>query len=295
MMTIIWIFLGLIIFFGLLDLFIQSVYRYPKRPHRTTPAELRIPFQEVRFPTQNNRQLYGWWIPAQKKTAPPLHTLLLVHGWGRNVERMLGYIQKLHPKNYNLLVFDLRNHGSSDPDKFPNLLKFSEDVRAAVDFVLKKDSVDPNSLGIIGLSIGGAAAIHAAAFDERIKYIVTVGALAHPVDVMRIEFQKKHIPYFPFVWLFFKYLQFRIGINFNRIAPVNNIHKAKARILLIHGDQDVTVPVDQGEKLKKAGNPQTTQLWIIPGKGHSDCHQHPEFWTRVEAFLLHGAPLQNSN
>jgi len=289
-MTIFWLLLAFIFIIGLLDLFIQYVYRYPIKPHQTTPADKGIPFQEVRFATKNNCQLYGWWIPAHQETTQARPTLLLVHGWGRNVERMLGHVQELHSRGYNLLVFDLRNHGSSDPDKFPNLLKFSEDIRAAVDFVLSQSGVNPEQLGVLGLSIGGAAAIHAAAFDPRIKYIVTVGALAHPVDVMKLEFQKKHIPYFPLVWLFFKYLQFRIGINFNRIAPVNNIRNASAGIFLIHGDEDIIVPVEQGAKLLKAGKHPTTQLWVVPGKGHSDCHRHPEFWTRVESFLPPGLP-----
>lgn len=284
-MTIIWILLGLVIFFGLLDLFTRHIYKYPKTQHQTTPAKYGIPFDEVRFPTKNNCRLYGWWIPAQHELSDPVPTLILVHGWGRNVERMLTYIQKLHSMNYNLLVFDLRNHGSSDPDKYPNLLKFSEDIRAAVDFVVKQDSVEPGLIGVIGLSIGGAAAIHAAAFDQRIKSVVTVGAFAHPVSVMKLEFQKKHIPYFPLIWLFFKYLQVRIGVNFDRIAPVNNIRKVKANILLIHGVEDVTVPLEQGEKLQKAGNPETTQLWVMPDKGHSNCHHHPDFWKRVEAVL----------
>ena len=289
-MIIIWILLGLVIFFCLLDLFIKYVYRYPKKTHQTTPAESDIPFKEIRFPTKNNCQLYGWWIPAQNTSSNPVSTLILVHGWGRNLERMMTYIQKLHSKHYNLLVFDLRNHGSSDPDKYPNLLKFSEDIRAAVDFVVTQDSVEPGLIGVLGLSIGGAAAIHAAAFDQRIKSIITIGALAHPVDVMKLEFQKWHIPYFPLVWLFFKYLQFKIGINFEHIAPVNNIKNTKAKILLIHGDQDTVVPIEQGEKLENAGNPETTRLWVIPGKGHSDCHYHQEFWQKVESFLQETIP-----
>ncbi len=290
-MTVIWILLGLIIFGGLLDLFFKHLYRYPKTPHQTTPAEFGIPFKEIRFPTQNNCQLYGWWIPAQTESSGPAPTLILVHGWGRNVERMRTYIQNLHPKDYNLLVFDLRNHGSSDPDKYPNLLKFSEDIRAAVDFVVKQDSVVPGMIGVIGLSIGGAAAIHAASLDQRINSVVTVGAPAHPIDVMRLEFQKRHIPYFPLVWLFFKYLQFKIGVNFDSIAPVNNIRNAKAKILLIHGNQDVVVPIEQGKKLQNAGNPDTTHLWVIPEKGHSDCHYHPEFWKKVDSFLSETIPV----
>jgi len=98
-LIIIWTLLGLIILFGLLELFIKHVYRYPKKPHQTTPAELEIPFDEIRFPTKNNCQLYGWWIPAQNESSNLAPTLILVHGWGRNVERMMTYIQKLHPKN----------------------------------------------------------------------------------------------------------------------------------------------------------------------------------------------------
>jgi len=289
-LIIIWTLLGLIILFGLLELFIKHVYRYPKKPHQTTPAELEIPFDEIRFPTKNNCQLYGWWIPAQNESSNLAPTLILVHGWGRNVERMMTYIQKLHPKNYNFLVFDLRNHGSSDPDKYPNLLKFSEDIRSAVNFIVKQDSVKPGLIGVIGLSIGGAAAIHAAALDHRINTVVSIGALAHPVDVMRLEFQKRHVPYFPLVWLFFKYLQFKIGINFEHIAPVNNIRNAKAKILLIHGNQDVVVPIEQVKKLQYAGNSKMTHLWVIPDKGHSDCHHHPEFWKKVESFLTETIP-----
>jgi len=293
-MIVVWTLLGLIIIISSLDLFIEYVYRYPKKPHQSTPAESGIPFEEVRFPTENRCQLYGWWIPAENKLSNSTRTLILVHGWGRNLERMRDYIQNLHHRNYNLLVFDLRNHGSSDPDNYPNLLKFSEDIRAAVNFVSRQYPGKPGPIGVLGLSIGGSAAIHAAAFEPRIRTVITVGAFAHPVDVMRLEFQKQHIPYYPLVWLFFKYLQFRLGINFNRIAPENNIRNAVANILLIHGDQDATVPVDQGKRLQQAGNPEKTSLWIVPDKGHSDCNQHPEFWKKVGSFLSETIPARRS-
>ena len=49
-------------------------------------------------------------------------------------------------------------------------------------------------------------------------------------------------------------MKLRFGIDFNRIAPVNNIHNAEADILLIHGDKDVTIPLAQGQALEKFGN-----------------------------------------
>lgn len=293
-MTVVWVFASLIALLGLMDLWVRLVYRYPRRPHTTTPAAFGIPFSEVRFATRHNRQLYGWWIPAQEPASHPAPILILVHGWGRNVERTLPYVRQLHRMGYDLLAVDLRNHGSSDPDRYPNLLMFSEDIRAAVDFVVRRASGEPRPIGVIGLSVGGGAAIHAAAHDDRISNVVTIGALAHPVDVMRPEFEKRHVPYFPVVWLTLEYLQFRIGARFDRFAPVNVIGTTGARILLIHGEDDIVVPIEQARKLATAGNPATIRLWTIPGRGHSDCHDEPDFWHRIDAFLREVVPSRRA-
>jgi dipeptidyl aminopeptidase/acylaminoacyl peptidase len=98
------------------------------------------------------------------------------------------------------------------------------------------------------------------------------------------EFKKRKIPYFPFVWFIFKYMEFRIGLKFNEIAPAKNIIKSNASIFLIHGVDDVTVPIVQADELYNAGNPDKVKLWKIEGKGHSDCNHHPEFWDKVLSF-----------
>jgi pimeloyl-ACP methyl ester carboxylesterase len=293
-MTAVWVVAGIIVVVGLMDLWVRLVYHYPRRPHTTTPAAFGIPFSEVRFPTRRNRHLYGWWIPAPQEASDPLPTLILVHGWGRNVERTMPYVQHLHRLGYDLLAFDARNHGSSDPDRYPNLLMFSEDIRAAVDVVVQCTAGTPGPIGVVGLSVGGGAAIHAAAHDHRITSVVTVGAMAHPVDVMRPEFQKRHVPYFPVVWLTLEYLQLRIGARFDRFAPGNVIEKARARMLLVHGEADVVVPVEQARKLLQAGNPETVRLWTIPGWGHSDCHEEPDFWQQIDAFVREDVPSRRA-
>lgn len=284
-MLLIWVLLALIILLGLLHLWIKKTYQYHKKKHRSTPASIGIEFQEILFPTKNDRQLYGWWVPNQHKRTAIDPTLILVHGWGRNVERMMPYIQELHPKGYNLLALDLRNHGSSDQNGYPTILAFAQDISAAVDFIEGQIPAEQRKIGVIGLSVGGASAIYAASIDNRIKAIVTVGSPAHPANVMRSEFQKKHIPYFPLIWLFLKYLQLKAGVKFDKIAPVNNIQNIKESIFLIHGHYDKVIPIEQGKRLRDAGNPETVQFWEVPDKGHSDCHYHPEFWKKLESFL----------
>ncbi len=63
----------------------------------------------------------------------------------------------------------------------------------------------------------------------------------------------------------------------------------------MHGEQDATVLIEQAEKLKQAGNPERVVLWRMAGKGHSDCHLHPEFWQRVDLFLRQALLVQANN
>ncbi len=279
-MTFLWTLLALGLAVLGLDRLVESMYRYPRRSHDVTPQADGIPFQELSIPAAQGGHLYAWWIPG----APNAPTLVLVHGWARNLGRMRPYIRALHSMGYNLLAFDARNHGSSSPLKRPTVATFAEDVLSAVEFVLGGGQTDSPSLGVVGLSVGGGAAIDAAGWDPRIQSVVTVGAISHPVAVMRHEFRKRHVPGFVARFLL-AYMRLRFGLDFDRIAPMNNIGQAEAHIFLIHGEKDETIPLEQAQALAAAGREGKVQLWIVPGKGHSDCHTHPQFWEKVQAFL----------
>ncbi len=262
--------------------FTLKMYALKPNKHSDTPEKLGLTFEEVHFPTENHKTLYGWWIPAahDSKQAP---TLILVHGWSRNLGRMLRYIQHLHPLNYNLLAFDARHHGSSDKDDHASMYKFGRDVKAAVQYTLSRD-IDTDRIGVLGLSIGGAGSTYAAAIEPAIKAVVTVGAPAHPVDVMQYEFKKHHIPAF-LRWLILKQIELKIGVKYEEFAPVNNIARSDASFLIIHGEDDVVVLPSQGEKIDAAARPGQCEYWLISGRGHSNCHHESGFWERVDKFF----------
>lgn len=277
-----WIlFVLLLLFFGFRFL-TNRLYELKLTPHEETPEKFNIQFEEVRFPTRNQRSLYGWWIPAESlpESAP---TLILVHGWSRNLGRMLRYIQHLHPMNYNLLAFDARHHGSSDRDGHSSMYKFGQDIQAAVEYACSRE-VDSDKIGVIGLSIGGAGSVYAAALDSCIKAVVTVGAPAHPVDVMKRQFKQYRLPTV-FAWVLLKQIQHTIGISYEEFAPVVNIAKSNASFLIIHGDDDQVVLPSQGEKLCAAAKEGQSDCWSIPEFGHSNCHHHADFWPRVDQFF----------
>lgn len=288
------IYLGLILLLLAITVFfifhkLKAFYYLQPVPHKKTPAALGLSFQEVHFPTQNNRRLYGWWVPAatEKTSGEPRPTIILLHGWGVNLESMLPYIEHLQPAGFNLLAFDTRHHGSSDQDEFSSLLKFAEDTQAALDYVLQREEVDPERLALLGFSFGAGAAIYVAAHDERVKATVAIGSFVHPVEMMRRDFKRKHVPYFPLVPLLFKYYQKKIGLTFDELAPINNIPHLKGRLFLIHGQEDRVVPLAQARRLQETV--QRTKVdsvvWLVPGKGHFDLTTHPEFWPKIITFF----------
>ena len=281
MNTIIFLSLVFIAIIVVIPFILVKAFKNPVRPHEQTPcSEGQSPCQELWIPTKNKKKLYGWWLKGEK--GKPV--LILVHGWGRNASKMMPYIKHLHPLGYHLLIFDSRNHGKSDQDGYSSMVKFAEDIQAVIDFAEQQFTLE-HGLGLIGLSIGGAASVYAASKDSRVNAVVTVGAFANPEDVMKTRFLSKHIPYFPFIWLLFKFIEFRIKASFKKIAPENNIHRASADFLIIHGSKDDVVPPQHAVRLAKAARPKQAKLWMIEGKGHSNCHFEKGFWDTLHHFF----------
>jgi pimeloyl-ACP methyl ester carboxylesterase len=259
-------------------------WRNPIVPPRRTPASIGVAFDEVRFPTDHGRTLHGWWVPAGDGAPRPV--VVLVHGWGRNAERMLPYVPMLHGLGFHLLAFDARHHGLSDADGHASMLKFSQDVRAAVDFAAVHAEVDPSRIAVLGLSVGGSAAIHAAAYDDRIRAVVTAGAFADPRDAM-VTLGRWSWVFRPGLPLAFRFIEWRIGARLAAIAPEAVISRAAARVLIVHGEDDHIVPVDHARRLHRGGG--KSELLLMAGRGHSDIHVDRGFSERLAAFL--GAAL----
>ncbi len=74
-----------------------------------------------------------------------------------------------------------------------------------------------------------------------------------------------------------------------RASPVHNAEKVKARVLLVHGDEDRRAPIEHAERLRKAleksGNP---PAWLVePREGHGfyDEAARERMYARVLAFV----------
>ncbi len=267
------------------------------KPRRHLPTEMPtdhgLPFVAVTFSSQGV-PLQGWFIPANDNSAPS-STIILAHGWSRNAARMLPIARLLHEAGFGVLLYDARGHGASGDDGPMTLLKFAEDLIAAVEYLKGRSDLDTTRLGVVGHSMGGSGAIGAASTEPRVRALVSSSAFADPVALTRDFMRALHIPRWPFLWLVCRFIERWLGTPITDIAPQNRIGQITVPVLLIHGDSDRFIPPSNMETLYARAHQEDVQSWLVPGRRHSDVILDPDYGSRVTAFLReHLSPGQES-
>lgn len=255
---------------GLLVVVFNALIRWslraPKVVEQSTPGTTGLNYSETHISTANEKQLFAWFIPAPGLGASP--ALAVLHGWGGNAETMLPLVAPLHCAGYALLLFDARSHGRSDLDTFSSMPRFAEDIEHAIGWLKCQPGVDPKRVGVVGHSVGAAAAMLAASRRDDLAAVVSIAAFAHPETVMRRLLTTWRVPYIPFGWYVLRYIQHVIGFRFDDIAPLNTIGRIRCPVLLVHGTEDATVPVEEAQALHARCN-RAGRLLLVKGSHDS--------------------------
>lgn len=213
----------------------------------TRPGDVGLSAESVRLPGARGLNLFAWYVPARRKGAAP--AVVLLHGWGGNASSLLPAARALHDAGYAVLLPESRNHGRSDRDSHSSLPRFAEDLECALDWLSKQPGVDAGRLAAVGHSVGGAAVLLAASRRSDLRAVVSVSAFAHPEQVMRRWLAARRIPYLPLGWLVNRYVERVIGERFDAIAPAATLCRVRCPVLLVHGRDDTTVPVEDARRL----------------------------------------------
>jgi dienelactone hydrolase len=120
--------------------------------------------------------------PAGDRRAP---AVVLLHGFtGYHIEDHRLFVQMarcLADAGFAVLRFDFYGSGDSDGD-FEECTVLTEvaDAVAALDWVSEQKRVDPDRIGVLGLSLGGCVAALLAGQDPRVKAAVFWNAVTLP-------------------------------------------------------------------------------------------------------------------
>src|SRR3990172_9141657 len=89
------------------------------------------------------------------------------------------YIEAMTKAGYAVLILDYRGWGDSEGQRgllYP--LMQVEDIRSGFTYLELRDEVDPQRLGLIGVSFGGANVSYVAGVDPRVRCTVSVSGIA---------------------------------------------------------------------------------------------------------------------
>ena len=263
--------------------FLHSRARRLVAPPRTfthqTPSDFGVvDWQDVTFTTNDGLQLSGWYIPPQTEIGA---ALIFVHGLGSNRSDLLDQAVVLAKEGYGALLFDLRAHGRSEGKQSSWGQAEVADVRAALAFLQAQPAVNPDKIGIVGHSMGGAIAIRAAAQLPEIRLVVAESVYTNFADnKARLTVSFARLP----DWtapLIMDWAEWIAGVDSSQLAPLQEVASLAPRpILFIQGGQDKTVHVSNGSTLYDTAVSPKERL-LIPNAGHNDLFEtDPELMTQ---------------
>jgi alpha-beta hydrolase superfamily lysophospholipase len=180
-----------------------------------------------------------------------------------------GLAQEFASVGVAAVIFNFRGCGDSDGNF--DLTGWTRDLEAVLDTVANTPHIDPTRVMVLGFSGGGAAAVKVASESQAIYGLAAVGTpsdfsfLIHDPQLVVADFRNRGIirdPGFPADvqhW----------AAGFLEIEPRRWIQHFKGKYLLIvHGDQDELIPVEQARELMEHAPAGVGKLAIIPGGVH---------------------------
>lgn len=268
---------------------VYAATRPERKPFEASPGDFGLSYEEVAFPPRDgDLTLRGWLLPGDAG-AP---YLVFVHGIGdqRSGNRAVELAARLQREGgYSILLFDLRAQGTSD-GSFVSAGEFERyDILGAYDYLLGRGARS-GQVALIGRSYGAATAIMAAALEPGIAAVVADSPFADVQDrIARETARKTPIPesvvpiFLPPARLFADVLY---GIDLGSLKPASEVRKLAYPVLIIHGEADERIPIDEGREVYEAA-PSGSEFWTLPGVGHAGGfpEQPEEYVRRVLSYL----------
>ena len=229
--------------------------------------------EKIFFKDSKGNRIVGSLSNPSKNTENPI--IIICHGFNSKKEtiKCVEIEKELIKKNISTLRFDFFGHGESD-GKFEDLTisKAVDDVLKAIEFLKEKGY---KKIGLVGDSFGGISSINAAAKTNDLYVLGLISPVSNYVDKILAQPEwYDHDTWKKQGYTYYKNEIYgntiRLNYGFFEDAKNNNGYEAAKKIkiptLIVHGDEDKSVPVEQSKKT--ASLIENCRLEIIKGCDH---------------------------
>jgi len=216
-------------------------------------------FKFATITTRRKTTIATMWIgcPGSKTT------ILFSHGNAADLGCMRDHLLDMSAQlGVNVFVYDYSGYGLSNGK--PTYINILADVEAAYDYLVTNYAASAQTVILYGQSIGSGPTCYLAT-QRKVAGVVIHSGLMSCLRVIR---PKDSTPWF------------------DLFPNIDWVRQIKAPLFVLHGTEDVEVPVQHGLALSESA-PNAYKPWIIEGAGHNNIEimWREALWGRVREFV----------
>ena len=213
------------------------------------PAAVGLPQAElVTFRTEDELDLEAWFVPARGVATD--RTIVVFNGNAGNRRDRATVAALFAELGYATLLVDYRGYGGNPG--LPSERGLEKDARAARRYLATRGDIDMSRLVYFGESLGAAVALRLAV-DEPPAALI----LRSPFSSLQ-SMGARHYPFLPV----------RLLLR-DHYDSIDRIHALRCPVLIIAGDADGIVPLEDTQHLFDAA-PEPKKLVVIADADHND-------------------------
>ena len=257
------------------EIFLQKEGQLAQRTHHNEElfSELRLgAVEKVSFPSRDGTRIEAFVIkPPGFEEGTLYPALLSLHGGPIEQYdfRFMFDEQLMAAEGYVVVMPNPRGSSGYGQDFSLGIWqswgeKDTEDVLAAVDYLIEKAYADPDRLGVFGWSYGGMLTNYVITKTDRFEGAITgASETLYIANYGHDEYQRW--------WEHELGLPWENRELWERISPFNDVERIVTPTLIMGGEKDWNVPINNSEllyqSLRRLGR--TTQLVVYPDQHHS--------------------------
>lgn len=260
--------LSLIGLYGVSYYFVCQMSDHRVEKLETVPGKMGLHGESISIASSDGTPLKAWYIPCSASKG----TVIVLHGMdGMDASSMLGHCKFLYDAGYSSIALDMRAHGRSGGSSISFAYREPGDVGAVLDWIKGRAECRSLPVAVIGLSMGGATAIRAAAARTDIDAVVSISSYAS-IEEMSADYMKMMGASDPLIRIFMPFMKLAYMAKFrvipSKASPLYDIAKIPPRpILLAHGTKDGQTALKHVYELYNASG-RNAELWVEKGAGH---------------------------
>lgn len=240
-------------------------------PAKIPLPETNLPIEPISFRSDSGQRIAGWHIEHAQAQA----VVLLFHGIGSNRMAMFKRAEMLYQYGYSSVLIDFQAHGESSGQHITigHLEKW--DVLATLQFAKSRYGNRP--IAVIGVSMGGAAALLAASLNIDAWHIdaLVIESVYPSIQAAVKNRVKRYMGFLAWLpsQLLLAQLGPRLGVNLEDLQPIDSLPQITSPMLVISGEQDLYPTKQETLAMFEQAN-EPKQLWLVTQLAHQGVYDN---------------------